>query len=845
MYACLHALPAQPDGIHQSIMPSQQPPAPVPAEGHGDFPAHGGATGALMRQYDWSASPLGPPSGWPTPLRTVVDLILDSRQPMFVAWGPELSLLYNDAYGEVLRARYPRALGQPFRQVWSEIWDEVMPLVRRALAGKSTLAENFLLVTERNGRREERWYDFSFSPLRDGAGQVTGLFCVCAETTRRVLADRARAATEAALRESENRFRSLADDAPVMIWTTDAAGHCTWLNRRWTEFTGQEAREGLGFGWLAATHPGDRARTESSFIAANASAADFTVEYRLRHRCDGWRWVLDTAAARRGPGGEFLGYIGSVIDISERHAAEAAVRELNDALEARVAERTEERDRLWRISRDLMLVSDFDGGVRTVNPAWTTVLGWTEAELRRTDLFTLLHPDDLGPTRQEVARLAAGHTTQRFETRCRHKDGSWRWISWAAAAEAGLVHGVGRDVTAEREATEALRATEEQLRQAQKMEALGQLTGGIAHDFNNLLTGIIGSLALMQRRVAAGRAAEAERYVEAATQSARRAAALTQRLLAFARRQPLDPRPVDAARLLEGMAELLRRSIGPAIALEIGAEPETWPILCDPSQLENAVLNLAINARDAMPDGGHLCIGLRNASLPAEGELAAGDYLCLEVTDTGVGMTSAVMARAFDPFFTTKPIGQGTGLGLSMVYGFARQSGGVVRLHSRPGKGTTVTLHLPRHRGGMPAEPAPAVAGDGRCHAQGNETVLVVEDEAVVLDVLTEVLHDLGYRTLHATDGPAGLEVLRGAERLDLLVTDVGLPGGMNGRQLADQARLLRPGLKVLFVTGYAEAATLGTASLEPGMALLTKPFSVETLAERIRDMVSGGAPPA
>ncbi|MFC7538610.1 PAS domain S-box protein [Siccirubricoccus deserti] len=364
--------------------------------------------------------------------------------------GPELGILYNDAYGEVLRARHPRALGQPFQQVWSEIWDEILPLIRRTLAGKATLADNLLLATERNGRREESWYDFSFSPLRDAAGQVIGLFCVCAETTWRVLADRARAETEAALRESENRFRSLADDAPVMIWTTDATGHCIWFNRRWIEFTGRDAQNDLGFGWLAAAHPEDHARAESTFIAANASAADFTVEYRLRHRHGDWRWVLATAAARRGPGGEFLGYIGSVIDISERHAAEVAAHALNDALEARVAERTEERDRLWRISRDLMVVADFDGGVRAVNPAWTAVLGWTKAELHRTNLFTLLHPDDLGPARQETARLAAGHTTRHFETRCRHKDGNWRWISWMAAAEEGLVHGVGRDVTAER-----------------------------------------------------------------------------------------------------------------------------------------------------------------------------------------------------------------------------------------------------------------------------------------------------------------------------------------------------------------------------------------------------------
>jgi PAS domain S-box-containing protein len=818
-----------------------QLPSPAPGRPAGqDFPAHGGAVGALMRQRDWSDSPLGPPSAWPGPLRTLAGLVLGAGQPMFLAWGPELGLLYNDAYAAVLRAWHPEMLGQPLQR--SVHWERIRPLVERALAGEACEVENLRLTTGQGQRSEDSWYALSFTPICDEAGQVAGIFCTCAETTERILADRARAATEVALRESETRFRSMADYAPVMIWMTDADGRCTWLNRRWTEFTGQGPDEGLGFGWLEATHPEDRARTEAQFIAANAAGGDFTVEYRLRHQRDGWRWVLDAATPRRGLDGEFLGYIGSVIDISARHAAEAALRELNDALEARVAEHTEERDRLWRISRDLMLITGFDGSVRAVNPAWTTVLGWAEDELRRSDLFALCHPDDLLATQQEAAILAAGPTTRSFENRCLHKDGSWRLISWVASSEAGLVHGIGRDVTAEREATEALRAAEDQLRQAQKMEALGQLTGGIAHDFNNLLTGILGSLALLQRRVAAGRITEVDRYVEAASQSARRAAALTQRLLAFARRQPLDPRPIDAARLVEGMVELLQRSIGSAIELEIYAEPDAWPILCDPNQLENAILNLAINARDAMPDGGKLRIVLCNASMPAEGELVAGDYLCLEVADTGVGMTPAVMARAFDPFFTTKPLGQGTGLGLSMVYGFARQSGGTARLHSMPGRGTMATLCLPRYRGEMPAPPAAADAMEPDGPTQPGGTVLVVEDEAVVLGVLTEGLRDLGYQTLHATDGRAGLEVLRDAGPLDLLVTDVGLPGGMNGRQLADQARQLRPGLRVLFVTGYAEAAALGAGALEPGMALLTKPFSMEALARHIRGMVGGGA---
>ncbi|MDB5592701.1 GAF domain-containing protein [Enterovirga sp.] len=391
------------------------------------------------------------------------------------------------------------------------------------------------------------------------------------------------------------------------------------------------------------------------------------------------------------------------------------------------------------------------------------------------------------------------------------------------------------------ERTRQLMEAEEQLRQAQKMEAVGQLTGGIAHDFNNLLTGIVGSLDLMQTRMAQGRTENLERYTKAAMSSANRAAALTHRLLAFARRQPLDPKPVDANVLVTSLEDLLRRTIGELIGLEIVTAGGLWPTLCDPHQLESALLNLAINARDAMPDGGKLTIETCNTHLDRayaaqNRDVVPGQYICVCVTDTGVGMPPEVIARAFDPFYTTKPIGQGTGLGLSMVYGFARQSEGHARIYSEPGQGTTVKIYLPRHRGTVLAEEPPPIRTGAHPPGSG-ETVLVVEDEPVVRDLVVEVLHDLGYQALEAIDGPSGLAVLQSGARVDLLVTDVGLPG-LNGRQLADHARLTRPDLRVLFITGYAENAALASGFLEPGMEMITKPFPVDALASRIRQMI-------
>ena len=490
-----------------------------------------------------------------------------------------------------------------------------------------------------------------------------------------------------------------------------------------------------------------------------------------------------------------------------------------------------------------MLVAHFNGTIEAVNPAWTRLFDWTLAELKGRSFIDFVHPDDVDTNTEEARRLSQGHTTLTFVNRYRHRDGSYRWLSWIAVPEDRFIHAVGRDVTAERETAEALAQSENALRQAQKMEAVGQLTGGLAHDFNNLLAGISGALELMQTRLQQGRFNDVERYLAAAQAASKRAAAVTHRLLAFSRRQTLDPKPTDVTRLAMGLQELIQRTVGPAIPIEVVGASSSWPAMVDPSQLENALLNLCINARDAMPEGGRITIETANKWLDERTgrqlDMPEGQYLSLCVTDTGTGMPPDVVARVFEPFFTTKPIGEGTGLGLSMIYGFAQQSGGQVRIDSEVGQGTTVCIYLPRHYGEASDEDASVTVADLPRSEQG-ETVLIVDDEPTVRMLVTDILEELGYTAIEAGDSVAGLKVLQSDVRIDLLVTDVGLPGGMNGRQMADAARVHRPDLKILFITGYAENSILGNGSLAPGMAVLTKPFAMNNMAARIRSMIEG-----
>jgi PAS domain S-box-containing protein len=483
------------------------------------------------------------------------------------------------------------------------------------------------------------------------------------------------------------------------------------------------------------------------------------------------------------------------------------------------------------------------------------------------EVLASLHAEDRASVADGIGEALRRGGPSRSEFRVRGDDGAFRWIeangrvdtdeNGAATRFPGVLIDIEhrRAIEAElRELNQQLEfrvqqaiaereQAEEALRQSQKMEAVGQLTGGIAHDFNNLLTGISGSLKMLETRVAQGRLEAIPRYIDAAQGASKRAAALTQRLLAFSRRQTLDPKPTNLNRLIGDMEELVRRTSGPTIEVEVVGAAGLWPVLIDQNQLENALLNLCINARDAMPDGGRLTVETANRWLDGtagtERELPPGQYVSLCVTDTGTGMSKETIGRIFEPFFTTKPLGQGTGLGLSMIYGFVRQSNGQIRVYSEVGHGTTMCIYLPRHHGTATSDEAAFEPKSG-INAGYGETVLVIDDETTVRLLVVDALQDGGYRVLEAADGPAALKILQSGTRIDLLVTDVGLPGGMNGRQVADAGRALHADLKVLFITGYAENAALGNGHLDPGMQVMTKPFEIDALTKRVRDMIDG-----
>jgi PAS domain S-box-containing protein len=550
-----------------------------------------------------------------------------------------------------------------------------------------------------------------------------------------------------------------------------------------------------------------------------------------RVRKDGTRFWASVVVDPILDDGKLIGFAKITRDVTARRTSDLALQE---------------SERMARgiidTALDGFVQVDEAGCITEWNPRASTKLGWTRDEVVGRQLVDIFLADAdrergaaaLPPAVRDTSTVAANPTLDVVT-----RDG--RTLPVELSISTLPLGGRARYNVFFRDLSDKL-LIETQLRQAQKMEVVGQLTSGIAHDFNNLLQGVIGALELVQLRVAAGREGEIGSFVEGAIASANRAAALTHRLLAFARRQPLDPRPIDANPLIQGMGELLERTLGKNIQLRFMLAPELWPTLCDPNQLENALLNLAINAADGMRGSGRLTVRSRNVDIDEVKaqrwqDVSAGQYICIDVSDTGMGMSPDVVERAFDPFFTTKQVGQGTGLGLSMVYGFAHQSGGHCDIHSKPGEGATVRIFLPRHE--APAElPAPtveAIPANGR-HAHG-ELVLVVEDETTVRNIVVEVLQQLGYRTLEAADAESALDALRGVAALDLLVSDIGLPG-MDGRQLADVAREHHPQLRVLLMSGYASAATSAGGFLGPGMELITKPFTVKALAVRIGQML-------
>ncbi|MBB3936419.1 PAS domain S-box protein [Aureimonas phyllosphaerae] len=971
-----------------------------------------GAIGALIGSRNWSDFPLGPPAAWPPALRTAVDLLLSSHAQIVLFWGPDYHAFYNEAYAPTIGTKHPRAFGRPARENWSELWDDLGPLLAGVVrTGETVSAKDRPFQIERHGFREEVYFDISYSPVHGEGGDVAGVLCIVSETTGRVVGERR-------LAESESRFRNMADHAPVMLWVTDPEGRCTYLNRSWYETTGQTPEAAEGFGWLDATHPDDAEEAGRVFRRANAAHEAFRLEYRLRHRDGRYRWAIDAASPRFDETGAFLGFVGSVIDIDERRAGEDRLRASEAGFQAiantidqmvwttlpdgfhdyyndRWYEFTgmphgstdgeawngmfhpDDQERAWGVWRRCLATGEpyhIEYRLRHRSGEYRWVLGRAQAmrdaagriirwfgtctdihdfkleEERRAFLLelsdTLLgHPDPtsvestttrllgqrlrvarcgygdvdasgeivrvardwtrspevtslagenrilrkFGPT--AIEELRAGRTLTVEDVRrdprigerfletwdgigCQAlivvpmlRDGSLRSIlylhepsprRWTpdeirlcaevaartrealerARAEAALIELNASLEERVRERTAELERTSEVLRQAQKMEAVGQLTGGIAHDFNNMLSVIIGSLDLLGRRLPDGEA-RLRRYAENAMEGARRAATLTHRLLAFSRQQPLNPQAVDLNKLVSGMSELMRRTLSGNIRLETVLGGGLWSCSVDANQLENVIVNLAVNARDAMPDGGRLTIETQNAHLDdryaaADIGIVPGQYVLVAVTDTGTGMSPEVMAKAFDPFFTTKEIGKGTGLGLSQVYGFVKQSEGHVKIYSEPGRGTSVKIYLPRLVGEHDVTDQIAAALPELTDPSA-ELILVVEDDESVRRVTIEAVQELGYRTLEAEGAAEALRLLAQRADIDLLFTDVVMPD-IDGRMLAEEARRARPDLRVVFTTGYTRNAIVHHGVLDAGVRLLTKPFSLEDLAMKLRD---------
>ncbi len=757
-----------------------------------------------------------------------------------VLWGPDLLFLYNDAYIPSLADRHPNALGRPVRDVWGDAWEQVAPPFYQAMQTGEGFASTTVPITmTRNGVEEVTHWDFTASPFRDEEGRIAGLLNQGVEITERRRA-------ESALRVSERRLRDInatleeqvtqrtqerdrlwrnTQDLQLVI---DLEGVIKAINPAFTETLGWTTDDTLG-------------KNIFEFIVADDNASRGALEHvrgqklpvfenRYHHKDGGIRWLSWVATPEDG-----------LIYASGRHIT--AEKEQAKALHL--------FENIAQSNEAPICVFDHDFRLTAFNRAHSDEFFRIFAyRVQVGDVFPdLFSPDQAPIIRGFMARALAGEiytVTEEFGDPDLAKP-YWE-VAYSPLRDAdgriiGAFH-IARDITVRLRAEAELAATQDALRQSQKMEAVGQLTGGLAHDFNNLLAGISGSLELMQTRMQQGRMTDVDRYMTAAQGAAKRAAALTHRLLAFSRRQTLDPKPTDVNRLALGIHEMIQRTVGPGIPVEVVGATNVWPVLVDPSQLENALLNLCINARDAMPDGGTIIIETANKWMDERAarqhDMPEGQYLSLAVTDTGTGMSPEVIARVFEPFFTTKPIGEGTGLGLSMIYGFAQQSGGQVRIYSEVGQGTTVCIYLPRYYGAVLDDGVAEKAAD-LPRSEAGETVLVVDDEPTVRMLVTDILEDLGYTAIEAGDSAAGLKVLQSDVRIDLLVTDVGLPGGMNGRQMADAARVSRPDLRVLFITGYAENAVLGNGYLAPGMAVLTKPFAIETMAARIRSMIEAG----
>ena len=727
-------------------------------------------------------------------------------------------------------------LGRKLRAVMgATMYEARRPFVERTLAGETLSYE-----VEFPRSFGPATTEVVHIPHRDEMGHVLGFYTVVQDITTRKRAEKA-------LTESEERFHSIANSAPVPIWVSRSDGRREFVNAAYVDFLGRPFEEALNFDWRKALHPDDLDRILGEQRAGEDSGRPFTLEARYRRSDGAWRWLRSESQPRWGPGGEHIGFIGVAHDITSSKEAEQKLALVNATLERQIEERTAQLAATEALIRTFFehssechaVLVEADGGqfrYEEINPATLRlyhkprdqVIGYTTEELFGAEKAAEIN-------RPLTACLTAGAPT-RYE----RKQGD-RIIEAVATPVPHEEHLPRRIVVSARDVTDR-RRLEDQLRQAQKMEAVGQLTGGVAHDFNNLLTLVLGGLDVIGRQIPKLPAPEAATRIERARamalQGVNRATALTSRLLAFSRQQPLAPRVTDANKLVANTCDLLRRTLGETIALETVLAGGLWRTSVDPNELENALLNLALNARDAMPGGGKLTIETANAFLDSSYVAALpepvdpGQYVMIAVADTGAGMDRLTLERAFDPFFTTKGVGKGTGLGLSQVYGFTRQSKGHVKIYSELGEGATIKIYLPRQLGG---EEEAKAENDISAGAAGVESILVVEDDDALRAYAKEILQELGYRVRDASNGANALELLEKIDNIDLLLTDVVMPGGVNGRQLADAAIKQRPHLKVLFMTGYTRNAIVHHGRLDAGVHMIGKPFSFEELATKVR----------
>ena len=784
-----------------------------------------------VREFDWAATPLGRAHAWSESLKWSVDLVLASGFPMSVRWGPDLIMIYNDAYAELLAERHPHVLGKPLREVWPEIYAELGPLNEAILRGErdSFFAEDHPWRILRHGVPEEARFTLSYSPIPDASAPngIGGVLATASETTARVrneqmlhtLTQRLESEVEERTRERD-RIWAVSED---LLGVANFDGYFLSVNPAWTNLLGWSEDEIRSLHVSELRHPDDASAAVAGRARLAQGVPTVRMENRFRHRDGSWLWIAWTMTTDNG-----------LIYVSGRHISS----------EKQSAQALRESDRQFRslvagVTDYALYMLDPTGIVSSWNAGAERIKGYTAEEIIGRHFSQFYKPEDrqAGLPNRSLAIAAA---TGRFEAEAQRmrKDGTLFWANVVIDAirdESGKLIGfakITRDVTERRNAQEALDRAQAQLAQAQKMEALGQLTGGVAHDFNNLLMVVSGQAQALMRRITDERN---RRSLEAILTAASRGETLTRQLLTFARRQPQNPRTVHPHQTVTAFRDVLASSARGKIDLHIEVPQDAWPVSIDIPEFELALVNLVVNARDAMPEGGSITVSGENVTLRGYETIEGlqGEFVALGVTDNGVGIPPEILSKIFEPFFTTKNPGKGTGLGLSQAYGFAQQSRGAIAVRSRIGEGTCVTIYLPRSREPVTiavAEPHKQLPGRG-------ETILVVEDNPEVKSVAVTLLEQLNYRTVAVDDAKAALNFLSAGAPVDLVFTDVMLPGDLDGVALAHTINRRHPRVPVLLTSGYAKAL-----NARHGLPILRKPYQIGALAEAVRSTLDTGA---